>query len=99
MDDLRSYLGKKLRDLRKKKNLSAKELGNILDVDENTIWGYEGGRILPSLTVFKNICIFFSTSSDELLGIDKKIKSKKCSKNYVVLTKKQASNIMAYLSE
>ncbi|WP_200416315.1 helix-turn-helix domain-containing protein [Virgibacillus salexigens] len=45
--DLAVYVGNKIREFRKKKKLTQKELGDIIGVKHNTISNYETGTISP----------------------------------------------------
>lgn len=58
----------KLRELRKQKNLSMKELGSILGLAESTISLYENGKREPDIATLKKIANYFNVSVDELLG-------------------------------
>lgn len=57
-----------IRELRKNKNLTMKELGAILGVSESTISLYETGKRQPDYDILCNIADYFDTSVDYLLG-------------------------------
>ena len=59
----------KLKDLRKSRNLKQKEVAEAINLTVNAISNYEQGLREPSLTVLKDICIFFDVSADYLVGI------------------------------
>lgn len=47
MDTLSKYVGNRIREFRKKKNLTQKELGDKIGVKHNTVSMYESGSISP----------------------------------------------------
>lgn len=61
---------KRLKELRKEIDLSAKQLGKILNVSDSTIIRWENGKILPSIEHLYNIAVFFNVSSDYLIGLE-----------------------------
>lgn len=63
-------LGKKIRYLRREKDLTQKELGKMLGVAESTISLYESGRNVPDISMCRKIAIIFNISLDELVGIE-----------------------------
>lgn len=63
MDD---NFGKNLRKLRKKKNLTLLELGNILNISKSALSDYENGKSTPSLTILDHISKFFGKNINEL---------------------------------
>lgn len=68
---------KKLRELRKLKNLTMKELGKILNLAESTISLYENGQREPDNNTLRNIANFFGVTIDYLLNGDSAIQPKK----------------------
>lgn len=58
----------RLRKLRKEKKLTAKKLGEKLDLAESTISGYENGNRSPDINTLQKIADFLETSVDYLLG-------------------------------
>jgi len=68
-------LGSRLRELRKKKNLTQKELGKIFKVSESTIGMYERNEREPSYDLIRQFSDFFGVSIDYLLGRDNAKKS------------------------
>lgn len=63
-------LGKKLKELRKNKNLTLKGLGMIIGVSESTISLYETNRRRPSYDILIKLANFFQISLDYLLNRD-----------------------------
>ena len=60
-------LGKTMKIIRAKNNISINSLSLIMNVDRNTVSQYEKGDRLPSLEYFYKFCIKFDLSLDELL--------------------------------
>ena len=56
------------RDLRKEKNLTQKQLGQVLNVDQSAICAWEKGRNQPDYEMLIRCAEFFDTSVDFLLG-------------------------------
>lgn len=60
--------GKRLRELRKGKKLTMKELGDKLSLAESTISGYENGNRKPDMEILQKFADFFEVTTDYLLG-------------------------------
>lgn len=56
----------RLKELRKEKQLSQRQLSEILGVSEDYIYMIERGLRSPSIKLAKKICAFFDISLDEL---------------------------------
>ncbi len=54
--------------MRKKHNLSQKELGSIIGVAQNTICNWEKGNREPDYKSLKKMAFYFNCSTDYLLG-------------------------------
>lgn len=61
----------KLRELRKLKQITMKELGQQINVAESTISLYESGKREPDFETLKNLADVFNVSTDYLLGRSK----------------------------
>ena len=72
-----NYSMKKLRELRKSKGLTMKELGKILNLAESTISLYENGQREPDTNTLRNIAIFFGVTIDFLINGDASEQQKK----------------------
>lgn len=59
----------RLRELRKAKGLSMKELGKMFGLAESTISLYESGKRQPDTEIIKRFANFFGVSVDYLLGV------------------------------
>lgn len=75
----------RLRDLRKEKNLTQKELAQIFSTTDDSIFSWEKGRSQPSIDMIRKFCEFFEVSADYLLGIEDD-----CGKPFTVATDKHA---------
>ena len=64
--------GKRLRNLRKQKNLTKQQLAVQIGVKNTMISFYEMGDRLPSPEVIIKMAAVFHVSTDYLLGLDKK---------------------------
>lgn len=60
----------RLKELRKLKNLTMKELGQIVNVAESTISLYENGKREPDYETLKKLADVLNVSTDYLLGRD-----------------------------
>ncbi|WP_346936356.1 helix-turn-helix transcriptional regulator [Clostridium sp.] len=61
-------LGIRLKELRKKHELTQKALADILLIDNSSISKYENDRAIPENELLQRIADFFSVSVDYLLG-------------------------------
>lgn len=59
----------RLRDLRKEKNISAKQLAQAIKVSDTAIIRWENKQRIPSMENVYNIAIFFGVSTDYLVGL------------------------------
>lgn len=62
------FLGYRLKELRREKNMTQEDLGKILGVTKVSISGYEKGTRIPSMETLINILDIFMVSADYLLG-------------------------------
>ena len=62
------FLGYRLKKLRKQKQISQTELGNLLGVTKVSVSGYENGTRIPSMDILIKILDVFQVSADYLLG-------------------------------
>ncbi len=60
----------KLKELRKEKHLTTKELAQILQVRDSTISRWENGKMSPSIDMLYKIAVFFGVTSDYLIGLE-----------------------------
>lgn len=71
-----TLFNEKLKELRKEKQITQKELANILEVSTTCYAGYEQGYREPDFKTLKKICLFFDVSADYLLGLEDETGSK-----------------------
>lgn len=64
--ELSKYVGKKIREYRKKNNMTQKELGDKIGVKNNTISAYERGAISPEQDMLFELCKVFNISVNDL---------------------------------
>ena len=63
-------VGERIKEARKKKNLSQQDLGNLLGVSKVSICGYEKGVRIPTMENFLQLIDILDLSPDYLLGRD-----------------------------
>lgn len=51
-----TFIGQRIKDLRKNNNETIKDLSKILNVSEATIYSLESGQRIPRLELLVNIC-------------------------------------------
>lgn len=64
-------LGDRLRQFRKERNLTQKQLASLIGVKNSVISFYEVGERMPSLEVVVRLSRALHISTDTLLGVDK----------------------------
>ncbi len=62
--------GLRLKDLRKSKGISQKQLANLVEVSETSISNYENNLALPGIETIKAFAVLFRVSADYLLGLE-----------------------------
>lgn len=62
------FLGYRLKELRKKENISQAELGKLLGITKVSVSGYERGTRIPGIEIFNDMLNIFNVSADYLLG-------------------------------
>lgn len=65
-------LGATIKDLRKKQNITQKELARRLNVSEATICKYENNTATPPFETLRSLAVIFNISMDTLCGISHK---------------------------
>jgi len=60
----------RLKELRKEKGLTQKELATALKTTDDSVFSWEKGRSQPSIEVIRLICVLFDISADYLLGLE-----------------------------
>ncbi|GIN71185.1 transcriptional regulator [Bacillus sp. J14TS2] len=82
--------GERLRELRKQKKLTMKELGKIFNLAESTISGYESGTRKPDIEQIRKFADYFDVPTDYLLGRSNSLVS---TTNSAPLTEKDEKDI------
>lgn len=60
----------RLKELRLEENLSAKQLGEILEVSDSTIIRWENEKRIPSIEQLYKIAVYFKVSAGYLIGLE-----------------------------
>ena len=68
------YMNNRIRELRKKKGITMKQLGEIVDLAESTISQYETGKREPDNETLLKISEYFGVTVGYLLGAEEAIK-------------------------
>lgn len=66
----------KLKELRTEKGLTQKQLAQVLNTTDDSIFSWEKGRSQPSIEMIRKLCIIFDISADYLLGLEDETGSK-----------------------
>lgn len=70
--DTKILLGKRLREIRKRKNLKQEQLAELINVEPASISNIENGRNFPSLQTLENIIKTLDTSFSEIFEFEHK---------------------------
>ena len=102
-NDVRKYLGLKVRAMREAANMTQEELAAICDVSWRTISNLERGTVVPDLFMIYRIAKNFDVRIDELLDhqiINQKSLSRLEKENMVIEKIKQIDdNVLDYVDE
>ncbi len=79
-------IGKRIKEARKKKNLSQQQLGDMLGVSKVSICGYENGIRIPTIENFVQLLDILDLSADYLLGREISVVSEEDEKYVVKLS-------------
>lgn len=86
-------LGKRIRELRKKNNLTQAELGKLVNVTKVSICCYENGTRTPTLETLIDLSNVFKVNVNELIGYNKYIVSEKNSSYGLAMSDEEISFI------
>jgi len=75
MDDRDVTIENKLKELRKKHNLSQEELADELGISRQSIIALEQGRYLPSLPLAVSMCQYFDSAFEEIFAFEREVES------------------------
>ena len=64
-------IGTKIKELRKEKKLTQKELAEKLKIGQASISEWEKDLYEPTASAIKSLALFFNVSADYLLGLEK----------------------------
>ncbi len=78
-------VGKRIKELRKSKNLTQQKLADLINVTKVSICCYEKGTRTPNLETFIDIVNVLETTPDYLLGRDVKVVAEEDEDYFVVL--------------
>lgn len=67
----------RIKELRKEKKLTLKELGNLIDVKDSTLSQYENGKRHPSTEIMHKIATVFHVSIEYLSGLETDLETAK----------------------
>lgn len=102
-DDIKKYLGYKVRALRETAGMTQEDLASICDVSWRTISNLERGTVVPDLMMIYRISQKFNISIDEMMD-NKLIANKSLSRiekeNHIIEKIRQADdNLLDYVEE
>lgn len=60
----------RIKELRKEKGLTQKQLANLLNKSETGLASWEQGLSEPNVNDIRNLCKIFEVSADYLLGLE-----------------------------
>ncbi len=88
-------VGKRLKELRKGKGLTQKELGKLVNVTKVSVCCYENGVRTPNLETFEDLINVLDVTADYLLGNDIKVKTiKENEEKYSIYVSKEDIDIL-----
>ncbi|WP_409229437.1 helix-turn-helix domain-containing protein [Gudongella sp. SC589] len=65
---MNNLFGKRLRMLRREKDIVMTDLADALDLTQATLSKYENGKRIPNIEILQRFAKYFNVSSDYLLG-------------------------------
>ena len=78
-------IGNTIKQIRIDNNLTQKEFADIFGVTYQAVSKWENGKNLPDISIMKLICDKYNYNLDELLGNEKKPKSKNKNVIFIIL--------------
>lgn len=79
--DIKSQIGRRIREERKNKNKTQTQLSEILNTTQDTISLWEKGKSAPNIEDIIKLAEYFDITIEELIGIEKNTNGK-----YVIIT-------------
>ena len=102
-NDVRKYLGIKVRAMRESANMTQEELAAVCDVSWRTISNLERGTVVPDLFMIYRIAQNFDVKIDDLLGhqVTQRKSFSRLEKENIVIEKikKIDDNVLDYVDE
>lgn len=65
-----NFFSERLKELRKIKGVTQKEVADAVNLSIRAISNYEQGIREPSLDILKKLCVYFNVTSDYLIGLE-----------------------------
>jgi len=65
-----NMLSQRLKELRTERDLTQKELADLIGTNNSSVCDWERGRTEPNLDVLVKLSAYFSVSTDYLLGLE-----------------------------
>lgn len=90
---MKKDIGNIIIELRRKNNLTQKELGNKLNVSDKCISKWENNITMPNLSILIDLADLFDISIDELIGIKKVQRNNKIKKGVLCIF-----NVLVFLT-
>ena len=60
---------KRLKEIRVENELTQKQLAELLQTTDDSIYSWEKGRSQPSIEALRKICVALNVSADYLIGV------------------------------
>ena len=60
---------KRLKEIRVENELTQKQLAELLQTTDDSIYSWEKGRSQPSIETLRKICVTLNVSADYLIGV------------------------------
>ena len=98
LKEIKEVFNVRIKELRKQKNISQTELGNILGVTRSTICQYEQGRRQPDNASLVKIADFFEVTVDYLLGREERIPTLSNTTEYESEEEKQLLSLITQMT-
>lgn len=89
-------IGERIKALRLAHNISQVKLARDLNVSKQSVSNWENNNILPSIDIIKKLSIYFSCTSDYLLGLENDYRS---TLEITDLTPEQAAHIQHIIND
>lgn len=85
--------GEKVKELRKEKGLTQKQLAQLTDNAQSAVFYWESNKQEPTISSLKKLCVLFEVSADYLLGLEDETGAKTYSAKYHIGTLNNSGKI------